>query len=207
MLPPEPPPPPPPPCSDIVIIFILVSDLLCSNLLTALLAGVLLGPHWRSLSCLRFSTPILEVALDIKPGLLPEMPPGNATTQQVMLSLESNSRHVSMTSSQTSPISVSPSSWMSFRTSLAQSLFVRRSQIPSHANTMYSSLAASLVCTKMSGTALTRRCFSLDENDSFFLYEKSPKARLTARSPSTRPFLTKPPDLSTLTASTSLAGL
>ena len=119
---------------------------LSSNRPAALFAGVLFFPQARLRSLRLRRTP--EYGLPPVSGndgratqwsavLIPAG--GKTARRHVMLSRLSSSRAVSMTSSQTSPTSVSPSSCISLWTRSDASRFVRRSQMPSHARRTNSS--------------------------------------------------------------------
>mmetsp|Transcript_21776 Transcript_21776/g.45642 ORF Transcript_21776/g.45642 Transcript_21776/m.45642 type:complete len:229 (-) Transcript_21776:692-1378(-) len=141
--------------------------------------------------------------------------------QHVMLSRLSSSNAVSITSSHIKPTSDSLSPYAKLETRSAQSRFVNRSQIPSHAITMNSSMFGSRACTIMSGCTVMRcslcnlffvstslsRSSALSSSLPQALNSKSPKHLLTAKSPSTLLVLTNPPSFSTRHRSTSLSGL
>mmetsp|Transcript_12256 Transcript_12256/g.18797 ORF Transcript_12256/g.18797 Transcript_12256/m.18797 type:complete len:266 (-) Transcript_12256:263-1060(-) len=108
----------------------------------------------------------------------------------VILSRLFLSRHMSRISSQTRSIFVSPSSKICCIISPHCS-FDTTSQMPSHAKTRNSSLASSRGYTIISGSHITF-CLFIATSGSH-LKKKSPKPRLTARSPLIRLDLTNPP--------------
>mmetsp|Transcript_2540 Transcript_2540/g.3745 ORF Transcript_2540/g.3745 Transcript_2540/m.3745 type:complete len:262 (+) Transcript_2540:515-1300(+) len=122
----------------------------------------------------------------------------------VILSRLFLSRHMSRTSSQTRSILVSPSTSIFCIMSLHCSFDIT-SQMPSQAKTRNSSLTSSRGYTIISGSHITF-CLFIAISGSH-LKTKSPKPRLTARSPFMRLDLTKPPAVVMRSSSGRLDGL
>mmetsp|Transcript_34957 Transcript_34957/g.72800 ORF Transcript_34957/g.72800 Transcript_34957/m.72800 type:complete len:209 (+) Transcript_34957:192-818(+) len=176
--------------------------------------------------CLRCSTVLVAA---------PTFCAGNCNTKVVILSLLPIRRHTSQTSSQINPTSASPVANKSLVSSQAASLDWT-SQMPSQAMRQKASLTALRLCKIISGIGDTfcsegweTNCVRVDwggasslvlllplldfvglapcKTISICLNRKSPRPRLTAKSPSTRPPATNPPAARMRRSSASSSGL